>query len=135
MDAGVGLGHRDLDPAVQPGAELVERAHVVPVPVGDGDSPDRGAGLRRRAEEGVAAVRNRRVDEREAVVLAHEECVDEAQSRELDEVRSELTNAHGGPNLRPVPGERRFETNDACACRLLPGPSDLAPDASPSRDA
>jgi hypothetical protein len=73
-------------------------------------------------------MRNGRIDEREAVVLAHEIRVHEPQPRELDERRGDLTYVHGRRNLRPVPGERRFETNDACLCCLL-GLSDLAPDA------
>jgi hypothetical protein len=43
-DAGVYRGHRDLHVAVQPAAQLVKRADVVAVPVGDRDAPDRGAG-------------------------------------------------------------------------------------------
>src|SRR5690349_23735602 len=133
VDARVELGHRDLDVAVQQTAELVERADVVAVAVGERNAPDPATGLLRRVDQRLAAARDGRVHEREAVVLAHEKRVHEAQPRELDQIRSELTYAHGRRNLPPVPGERRFETNDACLCCLL-GRSDLAPDA-PWRDA
>ena len=84
VDAGVELGHRDLHVAVEPAAELVERADVVAVAVGDRDAPDRGACLLGGLDQRVAAARDGRVDEREPVVLAHKKRVHEAQPRELD---------------------------------------------------
>jgi hypothetical protein len=61
------------------------------------------AGLGRGGENGVAATRDGRVDEREAVVLAHEIRVDETQPRELDQVPGDLTHTHGSRNLHPSP--------------------------------
>jgi hypothetical protein len=97
MNLGVQLGHRDLDRAVEALAELVERADVVAVTVRQGDAPDRGAGLFCGPEQRITAPRDRRVDEREAVVLADEKRVHEAQPRELDEIRGDLTYAHRRP--------------------------------------
>jgi hypothetical protein len=99
------LGNRDLHLPVEPLAQLVERADVVAVTVGEGDAPDRRACLLRRSEQGVSALRDSRVYQREAVVLPHEIRVHEAQPRELDECPRELTNAHGRRNLRSSPAE------------------------------
>ena len=76
---------------------------MVAVAVRERDAPDRGAGVPRGGEQRVAAAGDSRVDEREAVVLAHEKRVHETQPRELDQVRGELTDAHRRRNLRPSP--------------------------------
>src|SRR6188472_2603132 len=107
---------------------------MVAVAVRERDAADRRARLLRGFEKRAAAAGHRAVDECEPVVLTDEKRVHETQPRELNQVRSELTRVHGRRNLRQVPGQRRFETNDACACRLL-GPPDLARRALLRRDA
>ncbi len=103
VDAGIELGHRDLQLAVEPAAQLVQRADMVAVPVRERDAPDRRARLRRGVEQRASTAWDGGVDEREAVVLPHEEGVNEAQPRELENGRSELTRAHGGRKVRPSP--------------------------------
>ena len=70
---------------------------MVAVTVGDRDAPDRRAGVLGSSEHRVAAVRDHRVHQREAVVLTHEVRIHEPQPCELDEVPGELTYAHGRP--------------------------------------
>jgi hypothetical protein len=109
VDPSVELGHRDLHGTSEPAAKLVERPDVVTVAVRERDAPDRGARLVRGREQRVAAALDGRVHEREAVVLTHEICVHEAQPRELDEVRVDLTHARDRRTLPASPAKRRFE--------------------------
>ena len=79
------------------------------------------------------AARDGRVDEREPVVLAHEKRVNEAQPRELDQVRGDLTHVRCRRNLRasPARGGSKQMMLAFVASSVLP---DLTPDA-PRRDA
>ena len=89
VDARVELGHEDLDGVAELLAERVERADVVAVAMRERDPADRATGRLGRLDQRVGRAAGGRVDEREAVVLAHEEGVDEAEARELDEVRGD----------------------------------------------
>lgn len=60
----------------------------------EGDPPDLAPGLPGGRREHAGAPGDGRVDEREAVVLAHQERVDEAQSIELDQVLGDLDGLH-----------------------------------------
>ena len=71
-DARVGVAHQHLDVA-EPLLELVERAGVVAVAVRQRDAPDLATGVTSGRDQRVGpSPADRRVDEREAVVLAHE---------------------------------------------------------------
>jgi hypothetical protein len=96
VDAGVELRHQHLDPG-QPLLQRVERADVVAVAVRQHDAPDRAAGLLRGRDQVVGCAAERRVDERDPVVLAHEVGVDEAQPRQLRQVRGDEGALHGVP--------------------------------------
>src|SRR5581483_7198611 len=111
VDPRVELRHVHLDLVAEPFAQLVEGADVVAVPVRKRDPRDRPAGRRGSLDQVARAARQRRVDEREAALLAHEVRVDEPRACELDEVLGELTRAHAVPSLTVVrvPGERRLE--------------------------
>ena len=92
---------------------------MVAVPMRERDAPDGSAGLRSSLEQSVAAPRDARVDESEAVVLAHEERVHETQPRELDQIWSYLTHTHGGRNLHPSPARGGSKQMMLCLCCLL----------------
>src|SRR5690242_196841 len=64
------------------------------MPVGERDAPDLTAGLPRGRDQLVGATPNGGVDQREAVVLAHQERVDESPASDLDQVRIDLRRAH-----------------------------------------
>ena len=85
VDLGVELGHQHRHVGAEPLAQRVERADVVAVTVGEGDPPDLAAGLAGGRDQIVGGP-HRGVDEREAVVLAHEERVDEAKASQLEQV-------------------------------------------------
>ena len=83
--SGISTSHRVAEPLLQ----RVERADVVAVAVRQRDPADRSAGRGRGGDQRVGGAAERRVDEREAVVLADEVGVDEAQPGELDQVGGE----------------------------------------------
>src|ERR1044072_4514686 len=58
---------------------------MVAVPVRQRDGEHRASRLCRRGDDLVGRPSKRRIDEREAVVLAHEERVDEMELREVDD--------------------------------------------------
>jgi hypothetical protein len=65
VDAGVELGHQDLDAEAL--LQRVERADVVPVAEGERDPADRAAGLLGGRDQLVGGTADRRVHEREPV--------------------------------------------------------------------
>src|SRR5581483_4856089 len=80
QDARVRLGAEELDRWAQLGPQLVDRARVIEVAVGERDPPDLGPGGAGGGDDRACAVRDQRVDEREPVVLADEVGVDQLQA-------------------------------------------------------
>ena len=77
------LGHQHLDGTVEALLQRIERADVVTVAMGQCDPADRFAGELRGGDERVGTAARRRVDQREAVVLANEKGVYDVQTCEL----------------------------------------------------
>ena len=96
QDARVELGDQHLDVGAEALAQRVERPGVIAVTVGQGDAPDWRAGVARRLDQRVRSAAEGRVDEREPVVLAHEERVDEVQAGQLGEVLGDDGGLHVG---------------------------------------
>lgn len=78
-DSSVEFGDEDLAVVAEPLLARVQRANVVSVAVGERYSPDRAASARRSGDELVAGAAGRRIDQCEAVVLAHEISVGQAR--------------------------------------------------------
>jgi hypothetical protein len=74
--------------------ERIERAGMVAVAMGQSDAHDPRPVLPRRLQDRSRIAAHRRVDEREAVVLADEVAVDEAEALEPDEPRTVLGCLH-----------------------------------------
>src|SRR5947209_8981050 len=91
----VELGHHHRDSVAELLLERVERADVVAVTVGERNPSDRSARRPRGGDQAVGGTADRRVDEREAVVLAHQIRVDEPHASELHEVLGYRGALHG----------------------------------------
>ena len=93
-DAGIHLGHEHLNRPAQPLLQRIERADVIAVAVRQRDPPDRLARFLRGSDQRPGASAERRVDQREAVFLANEECVDETPTGQLGQVLRECCGPH-----------------------------------------
>src|SRR5438093_7307969 len=90
----VELRHEDLGGVAETFSQGVQRADVVAVAVRERDPANRPARARRGGDELVGRASQRRIDERETVVLADEEGVDEMKPRELGEVLRDRRQPH-----------------------------------------
>ena len=96
-DASIKLAHRYLDVRTESIFKRVERADVVGMAVSESDPLDPPARLRGSPDQGIGGPAERRINEREAIVLADEVGVDRPESGELKQVIIELGDPRG-PN-------------------------------------
>ena len=95
VNARVELTEQHLEDRTEPLTQMVDGPDVVAMSVRQGDPPDRPAGRTGGGDQCIGATRQRRVDERQPVILADEVSVDESKARELDEVLGQRLGAHG----------------------------------------
>src|SRR6185312_4583068 len=93
-DAGIHVGHEHLNRPAQPLLQRIERADVIAVAVRQRDPPDRLARFLRGSDQRPGASAERRVDQREAVLLANEVGVDETPTGQLRQVLREYCGPH-----------------------------------------
>jgi hypothetical protein len=94
-DASIKLAHRNLNVRTESILEGVKRADVVEMAVSESDPLDLAARLRRGCDQTIGGSAERRINERKAIVLAHEVGVNRAKSGDLKQVIAKLGGPHG----------------------------------------
>jgi hypothetical protein len=107
-NASVKLAHRYRDIRTEPVLKTVERADVVEMTVRECDPLDLAARLGGGCYQPIGGSGERRINEREAIVLANQLGVDRSKSGELQQVIAKLGDPHGSLIATPVFDPSRY---------------------------